>query len=381
MTMPGGWYRRIINVARVCGGEVAVSRCLSFWSMAVACTLLIGWQPLAAAEDDPRAATEDAENTSQEDAQNAATHYLRAAELLPYVSWEERGQIRDALEKLDPAACSDLLDKYGEAFDKAFELVALGTQCTECDWKTDYSEGPNALLPHITSLGPIVPFGFTRALEHAQKERWNRAFDAWTCSMTLARHISFDPCLVCVMISIRDERTGIAVANKLLASVENGLQRTRLREAWETLPRRPSVHSVAIKERDRLMAWAKSHPGELLQHVGSSFVTAGGLAGYHVSLEPPTFFEKFQGAVLVQSTDWQEIERLVSVNVEITKLPADEIEEASRDLVAQIRSLPKGSTRKIADHLIWAVGDAREKECELEELAESLTNALRARPN
>jgi hypothetical protein len=349
--------------------------------MAVACTLLIGWQPLVAAEDDPKDSAEHAEESSQEDWQNAATHYLRAAELLPHIPWEERGQIRDALEKLDPAACSDLLDKYGEAFDKAFELAAIGIQCTECDWKADYSEGPNSLLPHIDSLGPIVPFGFTRALEHAQKERWNQALDAWTCSMTLARHISFDPCLVCVRMSISDERAGIAVATELLSCIENEQQRTRLREAWEKLPERPSVHSVAIKEQGWLMAWARSHPGELLQHVGSSFVTAGGLAGYHVSLEPPTFFERFQGAVLIQSTNWDEIERLVAVNVEITKLPADEIEEASQDLVAQIRSLPKGSTRKIASHLIWAVGSTREEECELEELAESLADALRAPTN
>ncbi len=67
--------------------------------------------------------------------------------------------------------------------------------------------------------------------------------------------------------------------------------------------------------------------------------------------------------------------------MEITRLPIDEIEKASQDLVAQIRSLPKGSTRKIADHLIWSVGHARKKECELEELAESLTDALRVRLN
>ena len=358
-----------------------MSKVISFWSMAATCTLLIGWQPLLAGEGNTKKPAERAEEASQEDSRNAATHYRRAGEMIPYVPWEERRQIRDALEKLDPAACAALLDKYGEAFDKAFRFVALGAQCTECDWKTDYSEGPNSLLPHITSLGPIVPFGFARALEHAQKERWNQALDAWTCSMILARHISFDPCLVCVSISIRDERTGIAVAHKLLSRIENEQQRTRLREAWKTLPERPSVHSVAIKEHAQLIAWAKSHPGELLQHVGSSFVTAGGLAGYHVSLEPPNFWERFQGAVLVQSTDWDEIERLVALNVEITKLPADRIEEASQNLVAQIRSLPKGSTRTIADHFIWAVGDARKQECELEELAESLTDALRIPPN
>lgn len=97
-----------------------MSKICLYWHVIVACAALLAW-PLEAAEDVPKAAPE----TLAEDPQNAATHYFRAAEFLPEVTWEERKQMRDALEKLEPDACASLLDRDADEIDEADQdLVA-----------------------------------------------------------------------------------------------------------------------------------------------------------------------------------------------------------------------------------------------------------------
>ena len=348
-----------------------MSKVLLYSHVFVACLLAC---PLEAAEEVPEVAPE----AAAEDPQNAATHYLHAAEFLPEVTWEERKQIRDALEKLDPDACASLLERDAEAFDKVFEPVALGAKCETCDWGTDYSDWMDTLLPHVSDARLIVSVGYLRTLQLAEEGKWDRVIDLWSNCMTLGRHVSYEPCLVGALVSIREERLGTLVAQELLKRMDDEERRARLHRAWQSLPERRTVHNAASKDHAGMIAWAKRCPGDLLRHVGGSFIS-GGLAGHVVSTDPPTVLETLQGKLLVQTADWKEIERLAAASVAIGKLPADEVDEANEDLVAQIRGLPKGSTRKIANQLVLAVADARKAECELEQLSESLSQAFQDR--
>lgn len=97
--------------------------------------------------------------------------------------------------------------------DYSLKMMHYGAALPHCDWGLVTEEGVEALLPHAPAARVLSSLAFVRARLRFDDGRPDEAIDDIVSAMTMARHVSIDGSLICVLVGYAIESR----ANETLA--------------------------------------------------------------------------------------------------------------------------------------------------------------------
>ena len=182
------------------------------------------------------------------DPDNAALLYYQAFISLPDLDKEARDHLADVAR--GTTAPNEKTRKYLEECRGAIDFADAREGLQTCDWGFRYSQGFEALLPHLAQIRflsyVLLADGRVRALDGDYKGALERCLQM----RTFARHIGDDP-LIAYMVGVAVQRLGYDRMNEIIGQAAKDAEVLRwLQNELATLIQRVAFSGHATEDRE-----------------------------------------------------------------------------------------------------------------------------------